>query len=74
MMGPGMMGGWGFLSPFPWILVIAGIVVLVVWLVRRVPHLQKGRIDESAMDILKRRYASGEISREEYEEKRKLIS
>jgi uncharacterized membrane protein len=31
--------------------------------------------EPSAMDVLKRRYASGEISKEEYEEKKKeLIS
>jgi putative membrane protein len=82
MMGPGMMGNWGYgttggygyLSIFFWILIIVGIVFLVVWLVRTAPHGQQKKIDESAMDILKKRYASGEINREEFEEKKKIIS
>ena len=82
MMGPGMMGNWGygtmggygFLSIFFWILVIIGIVLLVVWLVRTAPYWQQRRVEESAMDILKKRYASGEINREEFEEKKKIIS
>jgi putative membrane protein len=72
--GTGMMGGFGFLGIFFWILVIMGIVWLVVWLIRRVPQLQQTSNDESAMDILKKRYARGEINREEYEEKKKLLS
>ncbi len=82
MMGPGMMGNWGygmmggygFLSIFFWILVIAAIVLLVLWLVRKAPHWQQTRVEESAMDILKKRYARGEINREEFEEKKKIIS
>ena len=82
MMGPGMMGNWGygmmggfgFLSIFLWILIIVGIVLLVVWLVRKTPQWQQERIEESAMEILKKRYARGEINREEFEEKKKVIS
>ena len=49
-----------------WVLVIGGIAWLVVWLVNR-PARPNAGIEESALDILKRRYARGEISREEYE-------
>ena len=81
MMGPGMMGNWGYgmmggygyLSIFFWILIIVGIVLSVVWLFRKAPHWQQNSVEESAMDILKKRYASGEINREEFEEKKKDI-
>ena len=72
--GYGMMGGFGFFSIFLWILIIVGIVLLVVWLVRKTPQWKQGRVEESAMDILKKRYARGEINREEFEEKKKVIS
>ena len=72
--GYGMMGGYGFLNIFFWILIIVGIVLLVVWLVRRAPQWQQVRGEESAMEILKKRYARGEIDREEFEEKKNMIS
>lgn len=52
-----------------WLLVIAGIVLLVVWLANRSrSHVQ------SPLDVLARRYAQGEISREEYERMKREIS
>ena len=74
MMGPGMMGGYGFnplgaiLSLVFWVLIIGGGVWLAVWLVRggtlSTPNVS-GR--ESALDILKVRYAKGEITKEQFE-------
>lgn len=54
-----------------WVLVVLAIVFLVKWI-----SDQKGgaRREESALDILKKRYASGEISKEEFEEKKKQLS
>ncbi|NIP43619.1 MAG: hypothetical protein GWO41_13665 [candidate division Zixibacteria bacterium] len=55
-----------------WILVVIGIVFLIKYTVDRTSSRSE---EPSAMDVLKRRYASGEISKEEYEEKKKeLIS
>ena len=75
MMENGMMGGgmgiWMFLSMVFWILVIAGIILLVVWGVRKATGGGAGRTGESALEILKKRYASGEISKEEYEDKKR---
>ncbi|VVB85923.1 Uncharacterised protein [uncultured archaeon] len=51
-----------------WILVIIGIVLLIKYL------WESGgarREQESALEILKKRYARGEISKEEFEEKKK---
>ncbi len=64
-----MWGNYGFMGIFMWlfwILVIVGLVFLVKWLV------QQGRKSESsALEILKKRYARGEINKEEFEQKKK---
>jgi len=66
MMNNGM-SGWGMmlLPLFSWLLVIAGIVLIVQWFL--------GRKNESALDILKQRYARGEIDKMEFERMKKDI-
>jgi putative membrane protein len=74
MMGPGMMGGYGtmFLMPILWIVVIGLIVWAVTAAVRRPGDSNYiSRSGESALEILKRRYARGEINKQEYEERKK---
>ncbi len=67
--GYGMMsGGYWFLGLLFWILVIIGIVLLIKYLWEG-GGAKKG--EESALEILKKRYAKGEISKEEFEEKKK---
>ena len=74
--GYGGYGGWG--HPLFWIglLVMAlfwiAVIVAIVFAVRYFIHQgrQSGRAD-SSLEILKKRYAKGEIGKEEYEEKRK---
>lgn len=71
-MGPWMMGsyGWGWFMPVVmiifWGLVIWGIVALVRYVVS-----SSNKHKDSAMEILKIRYAHGEINKAEYEEKKK---
>ncbi len=65
--GSGMMG-YGILWLLFWILVIIGLALLIRYL------WQGGgarREEESALEILKKKYARGEISKEEFEEKKK---
>ncbi|HIE26873.1 TPA: SHOCT domain-containing protein [Candidatus Poribacteria bacterium] len=73
MMWDGWMHGfgmWGGIMMFVfWIAVIVGIVFLVKWIVDQ-SRTNRGR-DESPLEILKRRYASGEITKEEFEEKKR---
>lgn len=77
--GWGMMGGfgWGGLMGIGavvmivfWGLVIWGIVLLVRGLASGVGGGESSRQD-SALEILKRRYVRGEISKEEFEDKKK---
>lgn len=77
MMGSGIMGGYGaqgfgfnplgaILSLVFWALIIAGGVLLALWLVRG----GVGRTTssgESVLDILKTRYARGEITKEQFD-------
>jgi putative membrane protein len=67
----GGMGGWMVLGMIFRLLLVVGVVLLAVWAVQRFVTGGSGKIEESALDILKKRYARGEISREEYEEKRR---
>ena len=80
--GPGMMGWGGFgMNPFAWIamlvfwaLIIGGFVLLVVWLAREVlPAAAVPMAPSRALDVLKERYARGEITREQYEEMKREI-
>jgi putative membrane protein len=60
----GWMGAWMWLG---WIVGL-GLLVLLVWAVARAAGSPTApRQDDSPETILKRRYASGEIDREEYE-------
>jgi putative membrane protein len=78
-MGPGMMGwgygmGWAgmiFMAVF-WIAVIVGIAFLIRRLVVSTGSAgNRGKPEESALEILKKRYARGEIKKDEFEEKKK---
>ena len=71
----GMMDGYGYgmgwiwiIRLIFWILVLIGLVLLIKYLLG---ITAKGH--ETAIDILKKRYAKGEISKEEFEEKKKDI-
>ena len=49
-----------------WVAVIAGIVYFVRWVIATGKR-HEIKPEETALDILKKRYAKGEISREEFE-------
>ena len=79
-MGQGMMGGWGtgwfhgiFMIGF-WALVIAGLIFLIRFLIQSTKRDGNSQTGSSrAMDILKERYAMGEINKEEFEEKKRVL-
>jgi putative membrane protein len=55
--------GWLFMIIF-WALVILGVVNIFKMISERSRPAEKG---ETALDILKKRYAKGEITKEEFE-------
>jgi len=62
-MGWGTGLGWIFIVIF-WILLILGIVYLIKYVAG---SAKKEEPKETALDILKKRYASGEINKEEFD-------
>lgn len=75
------MGGWGmgwfgmiFMLLF-WGVIIAGIIFLIRWLIQKTGSKSNNNVntDSQAMDILKERYARGEITRDEFESMKKEI-
>jgi putative membrane protein len=77
MMGGWWGGGWGIgmmiIGAIVWIVIILGII----WLIRVMAgggyhHMMNDK--DSAIKILKERYAKGEIDKQEYEEKMRDLS
>jgi putative membrane protein len=58
--------GWWIIFPVLW----AAVLATVVWLVIRTTRRREPSGTERARDILAERYARGEISLEEYRERR----
>jgi putative membrane protein len=79
-MGPGMMnwgyGGWfmGIINIIFWVAVIIGVIYLIKFLSSSSKQGgQETKKGDNALDILRERYAKGEINREEFEEKKKVL-
>jgi len=58
-----------------WVIWIPIFILLCVFIYRYFNNINKNKSSayESPLDILKRRYANGEISTEEYEERKKTL-
>lgn len=76
----GSMGwgaGWSFFGMLHmvlwWVLIVLGIVVLAKWLFAGRPRDDE-RDGNRAMNVLKERYARGEIERDEFEQKKRDIA
>jgi putative membrane protein len=64
-------GGWILSVPLFWILLIVGIVFLVRGRGGRPPWTGGGR--ETGIDVLERRFPEGELSLEQYRERRSVL-
>jgi putative membrane protein len=70
MGGPGWGLAWGLFSGLFWIVLI---VVAVLLLRHEVPHMHHRYGEPPALRLLEERYARGEISREEFLERRAVL-
>ncbi len=68
---------WGYdmsfgmiFSTFIFLVIAIGIILLIWWMVSN----QMKSKEKSALDILKKRYANSEISKKEFEEKKKDLA
>ena len=68
----GLAGGWWIpFGPLFWLLVIVGIFLLVRG--RSGDPLWAGERQETGIDVLGRRFAEGELSLEQYRERRAVL-
>jgi putative membrane protein len=68
--------GWvmGIINIIFWIVVIIGVIYLIKWLSASSKQDDRStKSENTALDILRERYAKGEINKEEFEEKKKVL-
>ena len=73
----GMAGGFGFGWIFMilwWVLIIVGIVALVKWVGTSSAAGGRSGGESRALDILKERYARGEIDEQEFQKRKRDLS
>ena len=71
MMG---FGGFGMIFGFIFfVLMVIGVILLIVWLVRRTGYNITDKTSTRSLEILKERYAKGELTKEQYENMKKEL-
>jgi putative membrane protein len=66
-----MWSDWGAMGLFGWTMMVVfwgALIFLIVWAVRSWGSSRE--VQPDAMEVLRQRYARGEIDREEYKERR----
>lgn len=69
--GVNMVLGFGIIWLIIQLAVVIGVIYLIIYLIKNSNRSANTR--SNALEILKERYARGEISEEEFEEKRKKL-
>lgn len=78
----GSMGGWGHMMGYGWygggvmwliLIVVAVVIIYFVLNLGKNGKILDDSTGESAMDILKKRYAKGEITKEDFDRLKKDI-
>jgi putative membrane protein len=67
-------GGWWIVMMFGMVLFWAAVILGIVWLARGGFDGWRGGRRETPTEILDRRFAEGEISAEDYRERRQVIA
>lgn len=73
MGGYNMVAGMGWLGVLTMLLFWLGVIALVMWGVSNLFPRQPLDTEPDALEIVRRRYARGEISREEFEQAREAL-
>jgi putative membrane protein len=64
----GMMAGMGWLGILTMLLFWVGVLALVIWGVSNLSPTPRLATESDAVEIVRQRFARGEISREEYQQ------
>jgi len=70
-----MLYGWGAMGLFGWMMMVlfwGALVFAIVWAVRSGRSSQENSPD--ALEVLRRRFARGEIDRDEYNERHRTLT
>ena len=74
LMGFSCFGGIGMIFGFIFfILIVIGVILLIVWLVRRTGYSITDKTSIRSLEILKERYVKGELTKEQYENMKKEL-
>ena len=68
------IGWWGHIGGILSLLFLAGLIVLIVWGIRKLSEGGGTTTKSDSIEIAKERYAKGEISKEEFEQIKKDLS
>ena len=74
MMGYGDFGGMGGFGLLWMVLIWAVVIALVVWGTGSVFGSRRGTSELTPLEILRRRYAAGEITSAEFEQARRALA
>jgi len=78
MMGGFFGGGLGWIGMIFglifFVAIVIGIILLIVWLVRRTGYNITDKTGAHSLEILKERYAKGELTKEQYENMKKELN
>jgi putative membrane protein len=74
MHGYGMMAGLGWLGMLVMAMFWIGVILLVVWGLSSVLSGQRPRAEIDPLEILRERYARGDISKEEFSQAREVLT
>ncbi len=71
---PSGMGWWMGFGVIWMVLFWGGLIALIVWGIKKLTERDKTSLNRDPLDIVKERYAKGEISEEEFKRLKKEIA